>query len=610
YKSWSSVIDMFNKHYSLDEDSRIKLKSQFSRLLSISDTDSFIVASTRFVQDEIRYLGFEDGSNSYKPEPPMKVLSQRYGDCKAKSFLLCEVLRSNGIKAWPMLVHSYKGLSLEDHLPSPSLFDHCVVQISKGYEDYYIDPTISNQGGDLDHLYFPNYHFGLVLNPEEKGLRSLPDANHSNSVTTETFDLEPVGGGASLRVSSVYFGGDADYQRGMFAGSSLSTIQRDFVNFYSTLYPSIEVSRDIMIIDNRNGVNQFIVEESYWIDTLWEKSLDEKDLIYVEFYPLSLKNNLVVTQSPVRTMPYYVKYPLDVTHNTVVMLPESWNVTTESNTIRSDAFVYNYSVKYSGNDITIMHNYKTYTGHISAAAVENYIASHDEILGGLTYMISYTSIVEEDFELSWLAVFIALLTFCTGVYYAIKIYTNYDIPVAVAPTYGKSIGGWLILVAIGLTLSPIRLIIDLYNLPEYFDSSVWRALLNFDASIRYLFTAILMFIEMIYNFLYIPFLFLVLFLFYNRRSILPRFAIILYATTFGFLLIDTVAALSLNPEAYSDAETYETFKDVGRSFIAAIIWVPYFMYSERVQRTFVMKSSKNRKLDGEVTGVNVPPSIF
>ncbi len=65
-----------------------------------------IAAVLNFVQEEVRYLGFESGLGSYKPFAPNQVFEQRYGDCKDKSLLMVTMLRKMGIEAYPVLVNT------------------------------------------------------------------------------------------------------------------------------------------------------------------------------------------------------------------------------------------------------------------------------------------------------------------------------------------------------------------------------------------------------------------------------------------------------------------------------------------------------------------------
>ncbi len=602
YGSWENVADQYRDLYLLPEQEKNELEEKAEEAGLNQLGDGYLLEAIRFVQDEIRYLGFENGIQSHKPMSPVKVIDLRYGDCKAKSFLLSELLGIRGIEASPVLVHSFNGHSIENDLPTPNAFNHCVVRYKQNGQYHYVDPTMSNQGGDLAHNYFPNYQKGLVLAAGEKSLVDLPDGQHSSTKVTESFEVEEIGKGAVLNVYTVYKGKEADAQRANFASVNLESIQKSYVDFYSTLYPSIYLLEDIRTDDKREGENEFIVEEKYRIDSFWMPSESKKEMIYCEFYPLSIEPYISVKKSPERTMPYYLNYPVDFTHILLINLPEKWNADDEDMSIADESFTYDHEVKNTGSTIRISHRYQTHRNFIEADKVASFISKHDEILSNLSYVLTYDSSLvfsEGDFKFSWLAGFVTLLTLLVGTYFAIKIYFNYDVQVPYSPEGSLNIGGWLILIGIGIVFTPFMVIYDLFSSPEYFNSHIWGALFHLDSGARELLTGLVMFFELIYNLLYLVFVILVIVLFFKRRSILPKSIIIMYATVLLFTTVDTVLALQLNPSVFTEAEKDEFYIEILRSAVRAAIWIPYFMFSDRVKQTFVVQYATPAEENGQ-----------
>src|SRR5262249_11813697 len=124
-----------------------------------------VLAALRFVQDEVRYVGIELGTASHQPSQPATVLARRFGDCKDKALLLCALLRQAGIDAQPALVDSRRGAGLDEWHPSPIAFDHAVVRLSLDGREYWVDPTLTGQGGALPEMFVPSYDRALVLAP-------------------------------------------------------------------------------------------------------------------------------------------------------------------------------------------------------------------------------------------------------------------------------------------------------------------------------------------------------------------------------------------------------------------------------------------------------------
>ena len=89
-----------------------------------------VLPASRFVQDDIRYLGIEVGMARRRPTAPDQVFEQRYGDCKDKTALLVAMLRLGGLAAYPALVSSTQGPDLDQWVPSPDAFDHAIVRVT------------------------------------------------------------------------------------------------------------------------------------------------------------------------------------------------------------------------------------------------------------------------------------------------------------------------------------------------------------------------------------------------------------------------------------------------------------------------------------------------
>ena len=596
YASWEEVVNQFVKLYTLNDQSLARLRDQADELFAAQKKDSLIIEIIRFVQDEIRYLGFEGGLNSHKPDNPLNVLDQRYGDCKAKSFLLAELLKLHQIDASPILVNTQCGKEIEKYLPSPEAFDHCIVQINHNGKGYYVDPTINNQGGDLEHYYCPEYHKGLVLKQGEKSLTEIPFWGYSYTRINETFDMEEPDKGAVLHVSTVYKGGDADFQRGIFKGNDLESIQQDYLNFYSRLYPTIKTSSGIKINDDRRIINEFTVEEWYHIDSLWEKSGDEGKVKIATFYPLSMENYISGKQSPRRTMPYQVNYPVDIEHNTVIKMPEPWNVESSSESIADPAFVYSSFVKYENDEIMITHKYRTLSSSVKPDAVESFISKHDDVMENLTYMLTYDkTFANTGFKVSWAFTLFTILIIALAIFFAVRVHNRLDIETEHGPET-MVIGGWLLLIGLGLIISPFKILYDEFKSPEYYNSNVWNALIPAHGSTKGIIFGAIMAIEQIFSVLVFVFTLLALVLYFKRRTIFPRLAVILYVSVFFYTLLDFLFVNGMDPSLFTEEEKSVFYKNIGRNFILVAIWVPYLIFSKRVKQTFVIRADAQSRI--------------
>ncbi|WP_130284774.1 DUF3857 domain-containing protein [Aquimarina brevivitae] len=588
FDSWSQVANQYSKHYRISDNNRNKLEKKVKKLFKNVPKDSLLSKIRTFIQDDIRYLGFEGGLNSHIPTTPNNVLDQRYGDCKAKSFLLAETLKIFNIEAYPILVHSYNGKNIKEELPSPNAFNHCIVHVVKDNSEYFIDPTISHQGGSIENLHTPDYKIGLLLNHEKRDLISIKYKTNNKTRILEEYDIDEIGGSAYLFITTKYSGAGADNQRELFAQRDKNKIAKDYLNFYSALYPSIKEFSKIEFIDDRIHRNEVTIKEAYFIDSLWTKSPEDPKILYSEFYPLNLESYTNLSKSPQRTMPYYVSYPVDLEHKIVVNLPEDWNISPEHSTIEGESFRYTYDVDYSYRKINLTHSYKTFQSYIPSNLAASFIAKHEKIQNELSYLLTYnTNYIGDNTGISWILLLIGIISIGLFTFFGIKIYTSYNKESQNPREESLKIGGWLILIAIGITITPIRSIIAMYTeFDNFFSAATWAYISQEHSSLTELSYSLLIILEIIYNAAFLVYSILIAILFYQRRTILPQLIIIYYVVTFAFTVLDTVVAFSLNDTLYSETDKIEAYKDIARSLFVMVIWVPYFLVSKRVKSTF------------------------
>jgi Protein of unknown function (DUF2569) len=138
----------------------------------------------------------------------------------------------------------------------------------------------------------------------------------------------------------------------------------------------------------------------------------------------------------------------------------------------------------------------------------------------------------------------------------------------------EGIGGWLILVAIGLAVGPFFRIHGVNTDLRFLFTDRYQAALHTRPGMQVLF-----FYELVSNSFFLILYLLLNVLFYAKRRIFPSFMIFNLAAAFVVLLIDHIWATHYSPRT--------TWLHVIQSLIPACIWIPYFFASSRVKQTFV-----------------------
>lgn len=584
FQDWSEVVDWALPLFKISKNDKTILRKELDRLVKKESKEADLLNIVRFVQDDIRYLGFETGLNTMKPYAPSKILDQRFGDCKDKSLLLVSLLKLYGEQAFPVLVHSSKGHSLPQKLPSPEVFNHCVVMLEWNGEKIFIDPTIQNQGGSLEYLSFPDYKNGLVLKQGVKELESMAFKNGPELIIQEMIDVKEIGS-AAITVRSEYYGSKADYIRSYFNGNNMADIKREYVNFYSSLYPNVQLSGDIKFMDyDRNSTNKIIIEEYYEVPDIW-RFTEDSSRQYFEVNSLILNSSLNYPGSPERTMPYFTPGKDKFFQKTTVSMYEDWGVTPINNTIMNEAFTYVSSAYGNGNEIFVDYEYETFRDFVSASQAAQVINDAKSVSNDLSFFI-YKNSDSATYTLSWLNVMLLVLVLLLFVY----MFVRYDKSEMLNPLPPKDrlseevFGGWLLLVMIGVSITPFYTGYTLFSESTYFNAVILDQLKEMEETFE---LYLIIEFELIVNSAFFLFSCYFAYCFFSKRTIIPKLAIVFYSTSFLIVFIDLMLLKIFVPEHLSATDLGDYTGQIVRSFFTAAVWIPYFLKSERVKKTFV-----------------------
>jgi transglutaminase-like putative cysteine protease len=393
YSSWNELcqwaLPLFSSHRPLSR--LLTEKIAEIRVDAGGDPKKKILQSLRFVQDEIRYLGIEMGVNSHKPNGPDKVLAQRYGDCKDKSFLLCTMLQALGVDAAPVLINTTYQNTISGWLPSPLDFDHATVRVRLDGRVYWLDPTIALQRGDLKDISFPDYKCGLVLTDTTTGLTLIPLQDSGQVIAQERFVLEDNYGPAKLEVTTRYTGSFADDIRSQLNSESRSDIQQRYQNFYNNYYSETKPS-DSLVIEDDERTGMITTHEAYTINKLWDIKKGEGKAY---FYGLLISSVLKKPQEQERQMPVAQTYPARYTEELEIRTPEDWNFDTSPSEIKSPAFSFTSFISTTDRILKIKFEYRSLRDYIPARDAAIFLADYDKLKDGLSYALTKRIAIED-----------------------------------------------------------------------------------------------------------------------------------------------------------------------------------------------------------------------
>jgi hypothetical protein len=381
FTSWAEVGTWANELFAVDRQSAAAVAALADSIRSRHNTQSAqITAAIRFVQDDIRYLGIEMGRNSHEPHQPSETLARRWGDCKDKALLLCALLRALGVEAYPALVNTSWQHRLADRLPSPFLFDHVIAQVLLNGKTYWVDGTISDQGGTLETLDTPGYRRALIVRPETTQLSEITTAQRGTTRIAQTYTTTSFDEPTTLQVKSIYTGLRADGMRSYLATMALADLAKERLNRYAADHPKIEADGTIVVADDRDA-NVVTIDEKYRVRDLWSGS-------GLTWYPRVLERYLSRPDTMIRSMPLAFDHPLDIAQSVTFQMPRRLAVNTSSSITDTPVFHYEYIVDTNGNAITIRQSLKAKKDFVSVEEVPEHLTKVNEIQREIGYNLN------------------------------------------------------------------------------------------------------------------------------------------------------------------------------------------------------------------------------
>jgi len=337
-----------------------------------------LVAALRFVQDEVRYTGIELGVRAFKPTNPAEVLRRRFGDCKDKTLLAVSLLRLLGIEADPALVSTHWNTLTGTRLPSPGAFNHAIVRVRLDGASHWYDVTSQAQGGDFDR--FEESHPGeaLVVAAGSSGLEAAPRQVLARAQVSSRAVFDLVKGSdqeADLRVSTTYRDSMADAMRFKLRSVRLEELQKNFLNYYRTRYPQIDVAEPISSTDDPAG-NELVIQERYRIPQAFVAG--ENGVKHFAFEAELVNERLRAPRHTVRRLPLALDFPTWVEQVVEVRTPEGFNVQDEANQIETPQFRFGMRISHKDNGTTCEYQYRTLADEVSVNELPVFVKKRED----------------------------------------------------------------------------------------------------------------------------------------------------------------------------------------------------------------------------------------
>jgi len=301
-----------------------------------------------WVQENIKYIAFEDAMGGFVPRDPHLTFKNKYGDCKDKSAILFEMLRIAGIESFFTWIGTYDIPYTYDKVPTPISDNHMIITYINNGNYYFLDGTSEYLNINYPSVFIQGKEALIAKTEKEFEIKKVPIVSSEKNKTSEIIYLELKDNnllGMGTCVYTGYYKMDLQYglylknkqEERKYIEASLEKGNNKFVlNEYSilnlnTYSPKLTIEYDFVLNNYLNEVdNNLFINLNFnrnWL--LFKVKRDRKN-------PLFLQYNTLVDQKYILKIPE--GYDLDY-------LPNNFNY-------ESDNYKYSICYTHKGSEIT------------------------------------------------------------------------------------------------------------------------------------------------------------------------------------------------------------------------------------------------------------------
>jgi len=391
YKSMREVNEWAMEIFKLEEESAKAMNGIVDEILSDEEsTEDKIDAIIRWVQNDIRYMGIESGIGAIKPFQPIETVNQRFGDCKDKTLLLISLLKEIGVKeAYPFLVNTSFQHKIDEIPPGAQLFDHVIAVFDYNGERYFIDPTVSFQGGKLGKRTTYDYGKGLIVK-EGGGLVKMKLKEDPSKVTIyENFEIPDFKEPSSITVVTVFTGTNADAMRMILDMMSVRELSKEFMSVYGVLYDVTE--KEKLKVSDDFDENVLEIVETYQAHSIFDlKEENEVKFYQMHYEPLGLYDYITSLSCEAKKHPIYVPFPSNYSQKTEMTLPSVLAFPAETYSVNNAAFTFSSDLKVKGlKRLEINYDYRTKTMEIENIHFNRVCRDMQDIIQKTPFTLSF-----------------------------------------------------------------------------------------------------------------------------------------------------------------------------------------------------------------------------
>jgi transglutaminase-like putative cysteine protease len=443
--------------------------------LAATTPEERVTALLQFVQQSIRYTSLSFAESSHRPAEPDLVLKRRFGDCKDKSLLLVKLLEALEIEARVALVSSYGGERVAGMLPTTSAFDHVIVAVELGGKRYFVDPTRNYQRGNLEERSNQPFGRALVLGDQGEGLAEIvnPRDVRPQIHAYLRYDIARFGEPVKLLTTVTYRGGKAEAVRALRASGSIEAFDKVLASAVTATHSDAKL---IGNADFRDSLleNQVVVQQFFSLEKPWQLSKDGRKML--TFFPPWLRDQLPAPPAE-RVHPLAIEHPRSVTLAIEAYGPGLVGELGSSDSVAMAAYELDFKETLRDGKLSLDYDFRTLSSRIEPERFAAYreAASSSSRMIDVSFVEPPRLVPAEKFWV-WVLGTLAIAGALAGLVLVERHQPYLKRPrVRRDPALARR-AGWLALLALAVTIAPLRHLLNVATLVAVFEAQTWTPL--------------------------------------------------------------------------------------------------------------------------------------
>jgi transglutaminase-like putative cysteine protease len=314
----------------------------------ITDDMEKIKAIFYWVQNNIRYIAFEDGIAGFRPAKADEVLRKKYGDCKGMAHLTKELLKAAGFDArlcWLGTNH----IAYNYSTPSMAVDNHMICALLYKGKTYFLDATEAYLGFNEYAERIQNRQV-LIEDGDNFIFTQVPATTSTQNLAAETRKLTINGTSLSGTVQDSWKGEEKEMLLATF-----NSVKKDESEETFRKYLSNDNTNCTITALKTSDLTNYDGDITAAYDVVYKNavsSFDRENYIDLD-YKKELSDMCIDTAK--RYFDFWLPYKMNIARETELTIPTGYKISTLPSNLDIASNDYHFSITYTQEDNKIIY---------------------------------------------------------------------------------------------------------------------------------------------------------------------------------------------------------------------------------------------------------------